>query len=502
MPSGMITGTAPAKPTRRRPPRRRRVDGRPNQPLHPGVAGEDANLMMRSLGRPNREQVVTTRPEHARRRSRRSTCRTARSSPTCSARGAANLLTAQSGRQRPALVELALSCEALCRQPTAGELRRPRVARRAGDADGLADLLWAVVMLPEFQLIVDEPRPNGRVTQADRRSVIRNEPHRRDFLRGMTRRRAGDVALAASRDVFAADEPAPASAGRRPTPASCSGWPAAWRRPRRSIPSATRRSRSACPSSRILCTFPAIDTAVDNIKISAGTGKHRRGHGSGDADPLARRRRSGQHPALAASVSLAHRLRAAADGGRSASRLVDRRSRGPNNPAIPPFINIGQRLEGVGESEELKAFTTGGFFGSEYGPFNLPFPSDAVAAVRPPKGMTPRAIRGPRSEPFKRVAQAAAPSAKWRATIIRSRCCARIDNAHRLLSSPGARRLRPDPGAEGSLDHYNTGRFGLGCLLARRLDRGRGPVHRGDDRVRAVPPLGHARERPHHARSG
>ena len=57
---------------------------------------------------------------------------------------------------------------------------------------------------------------------------------------------------------------------------------------------------------------------------------------------------------------------------------------GPRNPVMPAFINIGQRLEGHGESEEIKAFTTGGFFGSEFGPFNLPFPEDATLAVRPP----------------------------------------------------------------------------------------------------------------------
>ena len=45
---------------------------------------------------------------------------------------------------------------------------------------------------------------------------------------------------------------------------------------------------------------------------------------------------------------------------------------------VPPFINIGQRLEGVGEKEELKAFTTAGFFGSEFGPMNLPYPENAV----------------------------------------------------------------------------------------------------------------------------
>src|SRR5205807_986239 len=71
-------------------------------------------------------------------------------------------------------------------------------------------------------------------------------------------------------------------------------------------------------------------------------------------------------------------------------------------PAIDAFLNIGQRLEGVGESEELKAFTTAGFLGSEYGPFNLPYPMDAVAAVRPPKGMTPERFAN-REKKFKEL---------------------------------------------------------------------------------------------------
>src|SRR3954471_23901618 len=75
---------------------------------------------------------------------------------------------------------------------------------------------------------------------------------------------------------------------------------------------------------------------------------------------------------------------------------------GPNNPVIPAFINIGQRLEGIGEAEELKAFTTAGFFGSEFGPFNLPYQLDAVAAVRPPGGMTPERFSA-RERAFKRL---------------------------------------------------------------------------------------------------
>src|SRR5690606_21580675 len=50
---------------------------------------------------------------------------------------------------------------------------------------------------------------------------------------------------------------------------------------------------------------------------------------------------------------------------------------GPKNPVIPPFISIGQRFD-VGEGEELKAFHTAGFLGSEYGPFLIPDPTQGL----------------------------------------------------------------------------------------------------------------------------
>ena len=43
------------------------------------------------------------------------------------------------------------------------------------------------------------------------------------------------------------------------------------------------------------------------------------------------------------------------------------RTLGPLNPAVPAFIDIGQRFD-LGEGEELKAFHTAGFLGSEYRP--------------------------------------------------------------------------------------------------------------------------------------
>jgi hypothetical protein len=140
---------------------------------------------------------------------------------------------------------------------------------------------------------------------------------------------------------------------------------------------------------------------------------------------------------------------------------------GPNNPAIPAFIDIGQRLEGVGEKEELKAFHTAGFLGSEYGPFVLPFPQNAIQSVKPPKGMTPARFEKRNKhfrELIKRSPQAEFASDYHQESLIRS-----MENAYRLLSSKerSAFDLTLEP--EESYKNYDTGRFGQGCLLARRL---------------------------------
>jgi hypothetical protein len=157
------------------------------------------------------------------------------------------------------------------------------------------------------------------------------------------------------------------------------------------------------PAEKILSTFPAIDTVVDNIKITQGLENIARVM---DRATLIRSQVVADLGNILHSRHQYHwhtgyippQTVAAPHIGSWIAKV-----RGPNNPAIPAFINIGQRLEGIGESEELKAFTTAGFFGSEFGPFNLPYPEDAVAAVRPPKG--------------------AARSANWPAITTKKRCC-------------------------------------------------------------------------------
>src|SRR6202011_860555 len=128
---------------------------------------------------------------------------------------------------------------------------------------------------------------------------------------------------------------------------------------------------------------------------------------------------------------------------------------GPNNPAIPAFINVGQRLEGVGESEELKAFTTAGFLGSEFGPFNLPYPLDAINAVRPPKGMS-RGRFTNRERHFKRLVQQS-PLGELASDYHQESMLRAFENAHRLLSSKerDAFDLTREP--KESFEKYNTG---------------------------------------------
>jgi Protein of unknown function (DUF1501) len=221
------------------------------------------------------------------------------------------------------------------------------------------------------------------------------------------------------------------------------------------------------PSERILCTFPAIDTALDGVKISQGLehvatvldrGTLIRSHVVADLGNILHSR----HQYHWHTGYIPPQTVAAPHLGSWIARV-----RGPKNPAIPAFINIGQRLEGHGEVEELKAFTTAGFFGSEYGPFNIPDPLDAMAAVRPPKGVT-RERFARREKTYRRLIKegplAGLASDYHQESVVRA-----MDNAYRLLNSPDRDAFDLSKEPKESFDRYDTGRFGQGCLLARRL---------------------------------
>src|SRR5262249_37479309 len=147
----MLTGTAPAKPVAPAPipPF---ADSTPQDRRFGRATLVDCDALMRSLGRPNREQVVTTRPDQLSTLQALDLANGQILSETL-ARGAANMLKADPKASADTITERVFS-RAFGRKPTADELAAARgLTGEKPTADGVADLLWAVVMLPEFQLV-------------------------------------------------------------------------------------------------------------------------------------------------------------------------------------------------------------------------------------------------------------------------------------------------------------------------------------------------------------
>ncbi len=218
--------------------------------------------------------------------------------------------------------------------------------------------------------------------------------------------------------------------------------------------------------SEVLSTFPAIDTAVDSIKFCEGLenlgrvmdrGTLIRGYTAGDLGFILHSRHQYQwHTGYAPPQTVA-----APHIGAVIARTL-----GPLNPAVPAFIDIGQRFD-VGEGEELKAFHTAGFLGGEYGPFLIANPEQAAQSVRPPAGMSPSRFQN--RQKFYRSLVAQHPVGELGSDYQQESLLRSMDNAHRLLSSPAAKAFDLSLEPQAVYDRYNTGRFGLGCLLARRL---------------------------------
>ena len=218
---------------------------------------------------------------------------------------------------------------------------------------------------------------------------------------------------------------------------------------------------------KILSTFPAIDTNVDGIKISQGLENIAQVMDRGTLI------RSAVQPDLGSILHSRHQYHwhtgyvppitvAAPHLGAWMAKVL-----GPKNEVIPPFINIGQRLEGVGEKEELKAFTTAGFFGSEYGPMNLPYPEQAVQSVQPPKGMEPGRFSN-RYKHFKKLLDQN-PNREQLSDFQRESMLRSMESAHRLLQSKEKDAFDLTRESKDSYAKYGDTRFGRGCLLARRL---------------------------------
>jgi hypothetical protein len=288
---------------------------------------------------------------------------------------------------------------------------------------------------------------------------------RRDFLKTAGAATLGALAAGYARPIFAAN-----GAGEKITPTADTVivlWMAGGMAhtetfdPKRYVP-----FTKGMPATDMLSTFPQIDTAVDHIKFSQGLEKMAtvmdrgtliRSYTAGDLGFILHSRHQYQwHTGYAPPQTVA-----APHIGAVIARTL-----GAKNPAVPAFIDIGQRFD-LGEGEELKAFHTAGFLGSEHGPFLISDPADAAESVRPPEGMSPSRFAS--REKFYKALVADSPVGRLGGDFQKESLLRALDNADRLLSSPASKAfdLSLEPGE--SYQIYNTGRFGLGCLLARRL---------------------------------
>jgi hypothetical protein len=139
---------------------------------------------------------------------------------------------------------------------------------------------------------------------------------------------------------------------------------------------------------------------------------------------------------------------------------------GPLNPVIPPFIDIGQRFD-LGEGEELKAFHSAGFLGNEFGPFLIPDPSAGLESVQPPVGMSN--TRFEKRNQLYRDLISKSPMGEYGSDYQKESLKRSMEQAYMLLKSPEAKAFDLSQEPKEIYDIYNTGKFGLGCLMARRL---------------------------------
>ena len=143
---------------------------------------------------------------------------------------------------------------------------------------------------------------------------------------------------------------------------------------------------------------------------------------------------------------------------------------------------------------ELKAFHTGGFLGTEFGPFLIVDPQDAASAVRPPEGLGASALRS-RHQLFKKLL-AKEPVGQYGSDYQHESLLRSLEAAHRLLTSPAAKAFDLSLEPKKSLRHLQHRPLRPGCLLARRLVEAGARFIEVTTEYIPFRPLGHARERP------
>ena len=226
-------------------------------------------------------------------------------------------------------------------------------------------------------------------------------------------------------------------------------------------------------------------------QVHAGARADRQGHRSRRGDPHVQRRGPGfilhsRHQYHWHTGYIPPQPMAMPHLGAVVSRTL-----GPKNPTMPAFIAIGQNLEIGAESAADQGVSHGRFSRRRARP--VPDRESARRGSQRPAGQGARRATVHHAAAI--VREAASPASRrrsMRSDFQRESLLRSLESADRLLRSPSAKAfdlsLEPKP----TFDAYNTGRFGQGCLLARRLIEGGRTLRRGHDGIYSVSLLGHA----------
>lgn len=217
-------------------------------------------------------------------------------------------------------------------------------------------------------------------------------------------------------------------------------------------------------SRKVLSTFKPIPTSVDGIQFSEGLeqlasvmdrGALIRSWQGPDLGPVLHTRHQYHwHTGYVPPITvLAPHL-----GGWIAQVL------GPRNDYAPPFVEIGQGFSFSG-AEEVRAYFTSGFLGSEFGPLHIERASQATKSLEPPERLGREGLKK-RLDFYQQAVESRGKEIHdyHQQALVQS-----VERTKKLLFSPVLKAFQLENEPKDSYDAYNTGEFGLGCLLARRL---------------------------------
>ena len=219
-------------------------------------------------------------------------------------------------------------------------------------------------------------------------------------------------------------------------------------------------------SRKLLSTFAPIPTAVDGLNISSGLEQIAKVMDRGAV------LRSWKGPDLGPVLHTRHQYHWHTGYVPPQTLLVPHIGAwiteilGPKNDYTPPFVEIGQSFDFSGV-EEVRAYLTAGFLGSDYAPLHIYDPLDAANSLKPPETLGQEGLKK-RFEILQKMQKLSGSdqglSGYHKDAIERS-----FEGARKLLFSPALKAFQLEKEPSESFEKYNTGKFGLGCLLARNL---------------------------------